>query len=205
MHSPAAITSEYFSAPDGLKLHALSAGPRDTDRTLAICLPGLARTAEDFRELIEALAFDPKRPRRVLALDSRGRGPVVADVTTQNQTTASVDVKTATVRNGTTANYRSVHLQRLANPLLPWNPGPKLADGSANPEHQPNLPINPYRTIDSSSVNLTAFNGASRCASQAGCSTARTSRRGIPASSARKKLPPLKRATRPSALRVPSG
>ena len=65
--------------------------------------------------------------------------------------------------NRTTANYRMVHLQRLANPLLPWNPEPKLADGkTANPDYKPNLPINPYRTVDSSSVNLTAFNGVSR-------------------------------------------
>jgi pimeloyl-ACP methyl ester carboxylesterase len=84
MHSPAAIKSKYFSAPDGLKLHALSAGPRDTDRTPAICLPGLARTAEDFRELIEALAFDPKRPRRVFALDSRGRGQSASDPNPKN-------------------------------------------------------------------------------------------------------------------------
>ena len=70
----ATISSRYFSAPDGLRLHVLEAGPRDGDRLPAICLPGLARTAEDFRELIEALAFDRDNPRRVLALDSRGRG-----------------------------------------------------------------------------------------------------------------------------------
>lgn len=65
--------------------------------------------------------------------------------------------------NRTTANYRTVHLQRLANPLLPWNPEPKLADGKTpNPEYKANLPINPYLTVDSSSVNLTAFNGVSR-------------------------------------------
>ena len=65
-------------------------------------------------------------------------------------------------RNGTTANYRVIHLQRLANPLLPWNPPPVLADGTtANPEHRSNLPINPYLTVDSASVNLTAFNGTS--------------------------------------------
>ncbi|MCC7476036.1 MAG: hypothetical protein IT425_11625, partial [Pirellulales bacterium] len=66
-------------------------------------------------------------------------------------------------RTGTTANYRTVHLQRLANPLLPWNPEPFLADGkTANPEHRPNLPINPYRTVDTSSANVTAYNGVSR-------------------------------------------
>jgi hypothetical protein len=59
------------------------------------------------------------------------------------------------IRNGTTANYRTIHLQRLANPLLPWNPLPGEAD------HRPGLPVNPYRTIDLSSVDLTAFDGAS--------------------------------------------
>ncbi|MEX0612574.1 MAG: hypothetical protein WD229_10695, partial [Pirellulales bacterium] len=70
------------------------------------------------------------------------------------------------MRTGTTANYRTIHLQRLANPLLPWNPPPgqiKVKDAAGNDKdlHLPNLPINPYRTVDSSSVDLTAFNGAS--------------------------------------------
>lgn len=39
-------------------------------------------------------------------------------------------------------DFRRVHLQRLANPLLPWN-----------------AKTNPYRTIDSMSVPLTVFNG----------------------------------------------
>src|SRR5687767_11837018 len=68
------ISSSFFSAPDGLELHALAAGPRAAPRLPVICLPGIARTAEDFREVIERLAFDPERPRRVLALDARGRG-----------------------------------------------------------------------------------------------------------------------------------
>ncbi|MEX2167919.1 MAG: hypothetical protein WD851_01290 [Pirellulales bacterium] len=73
------------------------------------------------------------------------------------------------VRTGTTFNYRMIHLQRLANPLLPWNPPPLRADGSQDDEHQPNLTVNLYRTIDSSSSDLTAFNGVSeREASQAG-------------------------------------
>jgi pimeloyl-ACP methyl ester carboxylesterase len=39
-----------------------------------ICLPGLARTAADFDALAEALVNDATRPRRVIALDYRGRG-----------------------------------------------------------------------------------------------------------------------------------
>ncbi len=72
------------------------------------------------------------------------------------------DLAPELTRTGTTANYRTVHLQRLANPELPWNPLPgKYKDPAGNDLHRPNLPINPYRTIDSSTVNLTAFNGPS--------------------------------------------
>jgi hypothetical protein len=73
-----------------------------------------------------------------------------------------LDLQLELVRNGTTQKYRTLHLQRLANPTLPWNPPPFAADGvTANPLHQRNLPVNPYRTIDSQSVDLTAYNGAS--------------------------------------------
>jgi hypothetical protein len=71
-----------------------------------------------------------------------------------------LDVDLDLCRNGTTANYRSLHLQRLANPLLPWNPLPTFPDGSANSDYKPALPVNPYLTIDSMGVDMTAFNGA---------------------------------------------
>jgi hypothetical protein len=45
-------------------------------------------------------------------------------------------------KNETSTNYCVVHLQRLANPLLAWHKD-----------------SNPFRTIDSSSVDITAFNG----------------------------------------------
>ena len=50
--------------------------------------------------------------------------------------------KLALWNNGTTDAFRTVFLQRLANPLQPWN-----ADS------------NPYITIDIAAIDLTAFNG----------------------------------------------
>jgi hypothetical protein len=46
--------------------------------------------------------------------------------------------------NGTLYGYRTVHLQRLANPQIKWD-----------------AITNPYLTIDSASVDVTAFNGVS--------------------------------------------
>ncbi len=66
------------------------------------------------------------------------------------------------VRNGTTQNYRSIHLQRLANPTLPWNPLPYDSAGNLHPMYRAWLPVNPYRTVDSQSVDITAYNGASK-------------------------------------------
>jgi hypothetical protein len=49
----------------------------------------------------------------------------------------------ALATNGTTLNFRTIHLQRLANPLQNWDPV-----------------ANPYRTVDTMTVDLTVFNGA---------------------------------------------
>jgi hypothetical protein len=51
-------------------------------------------------------------------------------------------LRTAAITNGTSVDYAVVHLQRLANPLQPYN-----------------ATTNPYRTIDSHSIDVTAFNG----------------------------------------------
>lgn len=47
------------------------------------------------------------------------------------------------MQDGTVQDFRTIHLQRLANPLMAWH-----------------ATTNPYITIDVSSMNLTAFNGA---------------------------------------------
>ena len=68
------IADCFVSAPDGLRLHARCYGARSANALPVVCLPGLARTAADFETLAETLANDASRPRRVIALDYRGRG-----------------------------------------------------------------------------------------------------------------------------------
>jgi len=64
----------FVSASDGLRLYARDYGPREENALPVVCLPGLARNSQDFHALAEALGLDVERPRRVLALDYRGRG-----------------------------------------------------------------------------------------------------------------------------------
>ena len=51
---------------------------------------------------------------------------------------------------GLTPGYKRIYLQRLANPIVDFNP-------EANPD--PSRPINPYRTIDSMPIDMFAYNG----------------------------------------------
>lgn len=64
-----------------------------------------------------------------------------------------LDTAAELIANDTTYDYCRFHLQRLANPLLPWNPPP----GSTG--YNSAFEVNPYFTIDTSSTDLTAFNG----------------------------------------------
>jgi pimeloyl-ACP methyl ester carboxylesterase len=64
----------WVTAFDGLRLHARDEGPRASPFRPVLCLPGLTRNARDFADLSAALAHHPRRPRRVLAIDYRGRG-----------------------------------------------------------------------------------------------------------------------------------
>lgn len=70
------FTSRFFSAPDGLQLHARDYAPARGGETRLpiICLPGLSRNARDFHQFAALLSQDPVSPRRVIALDYRGRG-----------------------------------------------------------------------------------------------------------------------------------
>lgn len=64
--------SLFVTAADGLKLHVRVYGDASARGLPVVCLPGLTRTTEDFDILARALA--DSAPRRVLALDYRGRG-----------------------------------------------------------------------------------------------------------------------------------
>ncbi len=65
--------SVFVSAADGLRLHARVYGPSAAAGPAVICLPGLTRTQADFETLALGLTCDGQS-RRVIALDSRGRG-----------------------------------------------------------------------------------------------------------------------------------
>jgi pimeloyl-ACP methyl ester carboxylesterase len=68
------VSDHFVTARDGLRLHVREHGERIAPGLPVVCLPGLARTTADFDTLASALAGDARRPRRVLAVDYRGRG-----------------------------------------------------------------------------------------------------------------------------------
>jgi pimeloyl-ACP methyl ester carboxylesterase len=70
----AAFEDVFYTAPDGLRLHARIYGTNAGDAWPVICLPGLTRNVRDFHELAIELSGDPERPRQVVAFDYRGRG-----------------------------------------------------------------------------------------------------------------------------------
>ena len=74
----------FVSAADGLRLYARDYGPDMGGALPVVCLSGLARTSQDFHDLAAALGGNALRPRRVLALDYRGRGRSEWDPTWRN-------------------------------------------------------------------------------------------------------------------------
>lgn len=63
----------YCQSADGLKLHAKVIGP-DNGALPVLCLPGLTRTSDDFDDIARAIATDQTAPRKVVAIEYRGRG-----------------------------------------------------------------------------------------------------------------------------------
>ncbi|MBY5648104.1 alpha/beta hydrolase [Rhizobium leguminosarum] len=67
----------FYTSSDGLRLYARDYRPDQAaaaGRLPVICLPGLTRNTRDFHPLALLLSRDTTMPRRVIALDSRGRG-----------------------------------------------------------------------------------------------------------------------------------
>src|ERR1700730_6911147 len=80
---------DYFvTAQDGLRVHVREWGPRASAALPVVCLPGLARTTADFEALARSGATNGQAGRRVLALDSRGRGKSDYDSNPANYTLA---------------------------------------------------------------------------------------------------------------------
>ncbi len=80
--------SIFVTAQDGLRLHVREYGLRTAPTLPVVCLPGLARTVEDFDALAPALANTP-HGRRVIAIDSRGRGQSGYDRNPENYNVAT--------------------------------------------------------------------------------------------------------------------
>lgn len=75
MTGPDQIFEEiYFTARDGLRLHARFYPAAGARARPALCLAGLTRNVRDFHDLAVALSRDEHAPRPVFALDYRGRG-----------------------------------------------------------------------------------------------------------------------------------
>jgi pimeloyl-ACP methyl ester carboxylesterase len=75
--------SLFVTAPDGLRLHVRRYGERGRGLPI-VCLPGLTRNGADFHELATHLTRDAGEPRRVITIDSRGRGRSDHDPTPEN-------------------------------------------------------------------------------------------------------------------------
>ncbi|WP_265515609.1 alpha/beta fold hydrolase [Nitratireductor luteus] len=90
----------FYSAKDGLKLHARIYGAPSPGTWPVVCLPGLTRNARDFEALAHILSKDEKRPRQLIAFDYRGRGRSSYDPNWQNY---AVPVEADDVAAGLTA------------------------------------------------------------------------------------------------------
>jgi pimeloyl-ACP methyl ester carboxylesterase len=76
-----------FHAQDGLQLAArVFDAEHGTRRLPLLCLPGLSRNSRDFLRLGQYVSRHPVSPRRVVALDYRGRGLSASDPNWRNYT-----------------------------------------------------------------------------------------------------------------------
>jgi pimeloyl-ACP methyl ester carboxylesterase len=66
--------SVFVTARDGVRLHVREYGEPIAPALPVVCLPGLSRTVCDFDTLAPALSNNTQPMRRIIAIDSRGRG-----------------------------------------------------------------------------------------------------------------------------------
>jgi pimeloyl-ACP methyl ester carboxylesterase len=85
--APEAGSSIFVTAQDGLRLHVREYGSRIAPTLPVVCLPGLSRTVADFDSLAATLGND-QASRRVIAIDSRGRGQSDYDTNPENYNVA---------------------------------------------------------------------------------------------------------------------
>ena len=95
-----AFTDFFYSAPDGLQLHARVYGESNLGPWPVLCLPGLTRNARDFHDLAMHLSRQARTPRKVVAFDYRGRGQSGYDPDVNNYT---VGIEAADIMAGMTA------------------------------------------------------------------------------------------------------
>ena len=82
----------FVMAQDGLRLHVREYGLRTAPLLPVVCLPGLTRTVSDFDTLAPVLANASAAggsQRRVIAIDSRGRGESEYDKNPENYNVAT--------------------------------------------------------------------------------------------------------------------
>ena len=84
MGVPEPSRSVFVCTQDGLRIHVREFGPRSAPGLPVVCLPGLTRTTADFDSLAPRLAG----ARRLIAIDSRGRGQSDYDPNPQNYNAA---------------------------------------------------------------------------------------------------------------------
>ena len=137
--------------PDRVPLH--------NKQSLTRAFSGFHRGTRAYRPVMDR----PLDERRVFPGTDPGGGSTVISPTTLNDGELRLalpdDVKGGALR--TIPAFSWVYLQRLRNPTIPWNPEHYDATGKEVSEHDPNMEVNPYMTIDSMAVNLTVFNGES--------------------------------------------
>ncbi|TWT38018.1 hypothetical protein KOR34_29850 [Posidoniimonas corsicana] len=150
---------------------------RQIQPVVSIPIEGLAVSTPLDGYLLKMLNLDNEAPARWWPNAAYGEGALVGNVQVGPLDTPLDDPDTEPhlTQSVTTPNFRSVHLQRLADPTLPWNPV-----DTNHAQHDTDLPVNPYVTVDTESVDLTAFNGVDPAADPDDPNNPATLRSGVP-------------------------